>query len=140
VPVDRLADLARCGYCKAVLSPATKPYGIDTVAEFKELVDKSALPVLVDFWAPWCVPCRVVASELAKLARQYKGSVLIAKVNTEALPQLATRFAIHSIPTFILFKGGREVRRASGAMPAYQIEHSVGLRVECAAAPTTLSK
>ncbi len=76
---------------------------------------------LVDFWAAWCGPCRVVAPEMAKLARQRNGSIIIAKVDTEQLPDVAGRFGIASIPTFILFQSGRETGRASGAMPAAQI-------------------
>jgi len=127
IPPQRLAETARCGHCKAVLSPTIEPYAISSASEFKEVVDKAAVPVLVDFWAPWCGPCRTVAGEMVKLARQRKGSVLVVKLNTEELPRVASRFAIQSIPTFILFKQGREIGRANGAMPAYQIEHTVGL-------------
>src|SRR5262249_45371185 len=124
---ERVGENARCGNCPAPLSPTSEPYPISSATEFNELVTKSPLPVLVDFWAPWCGPCRTVAPELAKLARQRRGSVLVAKLNTEELPNVASRFSIQSIPTFILFKQGREIGRASGAMPTYQIENTVGL-------------
>jgi thioredoxin 2 len=127
VPAERLAQSARCGHCRAPLSPTAEPYPIASATEFDELLSKSPVPVLVDFWAPWCGPCRTVAPELEKLAKQRRGSVLVAKLNTEELPRIANRFSIQSIPTFILFKQGREIGRATGAMPAYQIENTVGL-------------
>ncbi|HEY3592482.1 MAG TPA: thioredoxin [Polyangiaceae bacterium] len=127
VPAERLTETPRCGSCKEPLSPTAEPYPVSSVAEFDELIGKSTVPVLVDFWAAWCGPCRTVAPELAKLARQRQGGVLVAKVNTEELPQVANRYSIQSIPTFVLFRGGKEASRTSGAMPAAQIERSVGL-------------
>lgn len=82
---------------------------------------RSALPVLVDFWAPWCGPCKMLAPELAKIAAEGAGRWLVAKVNTEELPGLAQRFRFSGIPTLALFKGGRETARQSGAMPAKMI-------------------
>jgi thioredoxin 2 len=83
--------------------------------------------VLVDFWAAWCGPCRTVAPELEKLARERAGKLVVAKVDTEALPNVTARFSIHSIPTLILFGGGREQKRVSGAMPASAIVSAFGL-------------
>jgi thioredoxin len=102
------------------------PYPIGSGEEFNELVAQSPLPVLVDFWAPWCGPCRVVAPEMEKLAREQSGSLVVAKLNTDEIPQVAGRFGIQGIPTFILFKEGREAGRASGAMRAAQIAAAVG--------------
>jgi thioredoxin 2 len=127
VPPARLDQHPRCGQCKSELAVASEPYPVASPAEFGELVAKSPIPVLVDFWASWCGPCKVVAPELAKLARERKGAVLVAKVNTEELPDVASRFGIQSIPTFILFRGGQESARVSGAMPASQIASAVGL-------------
>jgi len=90
-------------------------------AGFDALTARSVLAVLVDFWAPWCGPCQVVAPELAKVAAQGATRWLVAKVNTQELPELAQRFQISGIPTLALFKAGREIARQSGAMPAKTI-------------------
>ena len=90
-------------------------------AEFESLVSQSKLPVLVDFWADWCGPCKMVAPELEKVAAQAAGRILVAKVNTEDLQQTAARFGIASIPTMALMRDGREVNRISGARPARDI-------------------
>jgi len=85
---------------------------------FDALVSHSALPVLVDFWAPWCGPCKMVAPEVRKVANETAGHLLIAKVNTEEVPSLARQFRVTAIPTMALFKNGIEVARQAGAMPA----------------------
>ncbi len=127
VPVARLDEQARCAKCKTTLALSGTPLEVDTEQEFDALVGQSHLPVLVDFWAEWCGPCRVVAPELQKLAAQKAGKVVVAKVNTEVLTNVANRFRIESIPTMALFKGGKEVRRTSGARPASGIAKELGL-------------
>lgn len=127
VPAARLADTARCAACKGPLLPLAKPWSAASAAEFDELVAASPLPVLVDFWAAWCGPCRMVAPELEKIAQQRAGQLIVAKVDTEALPELAARFGISAIPTLALFRGGREAQRQSGAMAAPQILARFGL-------------
>ena len=118
---ERLGHTFRCSRCHTELSAPAEPVEVPGVTEFDALAAKSALPVLVDFWAPWCGPCKMVAPELAKVALQGIGRWIVVKVNTEELPVLATRFTIHSIPTLALFRAGREVARQAGAMPAAAI-------------------
>jgi thioredoxin 2 len=96
-------------------------------SRFEGAVLGAKVPVLVDFWSPTCPPCRVLAPELEKLARTKSGALLVAKVDTHAEPGLARRYGIEVVPTMILFEGGREVRRVTGAMPAAQIERSLGV-------------
>ena len=118
LPASRLGQKAKCGSCKSPLLPLAQPLVVGSVEEFDELIGGVPLPVLVDFWAAWCGPCRMVAPEIAKIAGQRVGRVVVAKVDTEALPQIAARFGIRSIPTMILFRGGKEAQRLSGARPA----------------------
>jgi len=121
-PYERLGETGRCGQCKADLPPPSAPLDIETEARFNRLVGASPLPVIVDFWAPWCGPCRMVAPEMEKVAAANRGKLVVAKVNTEALPALGSRHEIRSIPTMAVFAGGREVARTAGARPAHDIE------------------
>jgi|SRR5215471_8697889 len=118
----RLRSETRCGKCKTSLAASGEPIETPDSAAFDAAVASSGLPVVVDFWAPWCAPCRMVAPELAKVASRNAGRYLILKVNTDALPDIGDRFSIRSIPTMAVFSGGKEVGRTAGARPAAEIE------------------
>jgi thioredoxin 2 len=113
---------ARCGKCRADLPAPSEPIEVPDEASFDALVQHAPYPVVIDFWAPWCGPCRMVAPELARVASTHAGRIIVAKVNTDEVPELGDRFRIRSIPTMAVFESGREVARTSGAMPAPQIE------------------
>jgi thioredoxin len=122
-----MSEKAKCASCKAQLLPSSHPIPIATTDDFDELVRDAPSPVLVDFWATWCPPCRAVAPELDKLAEERAGQLITAKVDTDLLPDVAGRFGIRSIPTMILFQHGREARRIAGAMPRNAIASQLGL-------------
>jgi len=113
-PAERLGEQPKCPRCKAMLLPG-KVIALDATA-FATHTTRGSLPVLVDFWAPWCGPCRAMAPVLERTAADRAASVQVAKVNTDEQPDLAGRFNIRSIPTLILFRGGREIARHSGAV------------------------
>jgi thioredoxin 2 len=119
---ERIADVTRCGQCHAPLSVPAEPIDVSSSVDFDALVGRATLPVLVDFWAAWCGPCRAVAPEIARVARNRAGRLLVVKVDTEAVSDLATRLGIRSIPTMAVYSGGRERARTSGAMEAARIE------------------
>jgi thioredoxin 2 len=119
---ERLEQVFRCGGCHNELETPLEPIDVDSNAHFAALTQRSSLPVLVDFWAPWCGPCKMVAPELAKVAGNSNGQFLVAKVNTEQLPIVAQQFRISAIPTLVLMRNGRELARKSGALPATAIQ------------------
>jgi thioredoxin 2 len=121
LPYTGLDRAMRCAKCHVALAPPAEPVDVDSAADFDALIGSASTPVMVDFWAPWCAPCRTMAPELAKVAAQQSGHALVVKVDTQALPELGERFGIRSIPTLAVFRGGREVSRTSGARPAADI-------------------
>ena len=119
---SRLGGQATCGKCHTELPAPAEPLAVDQESELDSLLRESGLPVLVDFWAPWCGPCRAVAPEIGKVAQRNAGRLLVVKVNTDADPQIGPAHRVQAIPTMALFRGGRELARASGARPAAAIE------------------
>lgn len=122
VPAEKLArgSRPRCGKCKAPLPLDAKPVTV-TDATFAEEVERSTLPIVVDMWAEWCGPCRMVAPVIDELAAQMAGRVRFVKVNVDENPATASRFDIRSIPTLLVLRGGKEIDRIVGAQPKAEI-------------------
>jgi len=122
LPYQHLDRQTRCGHCHTALPPPSMPIDAASAAVFDAIVSQSPLPVVVDFWAPWCGPCRMMAPEVEKVAQRTAGQALVVKVDTDAVPGLGERFGIRSIPTIAVFRSGREVAREAGARPAADIQ------------------
>jgi thioredoxin 2 len=119
----KAADLARevrCGACKAQIAPPKAPIEADPVL-FDEVVRESPLPILVDFWAAWCGPCRMAAPEVERVAETMAGRAVVLKVNTEAHPEVAARYRVEGIPNFVVLKDGRLVFQQAGVVPAAEM-------------------
>jgi thioredoxin 2 len=121
IPLTHLADRGRCGACRAELSPLDKPLDVDQHT-FDAIVASASVPILVDFWAPWCGPCRSVAPHVQRVAERNAGRALVLKVDTDQHPQLSARFGVQGIPNFVVISRGQVLRQQAGAVDAQVLE------------------
>ena len=121
IPSTHLADTGRCGACKNAVPPVAEPIAADS-ALFDDILQNARVPVLIDFWADWCGPCRIAAPEVARTAADLAGQAIVLKVDSDKYPQLAARYNVRGIPNFIVLNGGKLVHQQAGLVGHDQME------------------
>ena len=127
IPSDKTPNEAKCGRCKKSILDTT-PIELST-KNIDQHIKKNDIPVIIDFWAPWCGPCKMMAPNFEQASRNFRARVRFAKVNTEEQQSIAGHFNIRSIPTLILFKDGKEIDRVSGALDANQLTQWINSKI-----------